>query len=99
MNESPLSVKQLITLSFKCSTCVAASLLCSVVFLVVNELLCLLREPPPLSLLLLQGLICFLTLVDLHPGECQTQQQCLQGEDVQEDGDVVQSLRIERVNV
>lgn len=43
MNESLPSVKQLITLSLKCSTCVAASLLCSVFFLVVNELLGLLR--------------------------------------------------------
>lgn len=72
--------------------CTAAPLLCSVFLLIINELLRLLGQPPPLSLLLLQGLLCFLTLVDLHPGERQTQQQCLQAQDVQEDGDIVQSL-------
>lgn len=67
----------------------SCSLLCSVLLLVAYELLRLLGEPPHLSLLLLQGRVCFVTLVDLHPGERQTQQQGLQGQDVQEDGDVV----------
>ena len=73
--------------------CAAAPLLRSVFLQVVDELLRPLGQLPLLSLLLLQGLLGFLALVDLHPGERQTQEQRLQGEDVQQDGDVVQSLR------
>lgn len=81
-----------------CITCVrtAAPLLCSVFLQVVEELLRLLCQLPLRFPLLLQGRICFLTLVDLHPGERQTQQHCLQGQDVQEDRDIVQNLKRHR---
>lgn len=69
-------------------------LLCSVVLLVVYEILGLLGELLLLLLLLLQLLVQFVTLVDFHSGKPQTQHQCLQGQDVQEEGDVIQSLRI-----
>lgn len=81
---------------FGCSARVQQHLLCLVLLLVVDEVLDLLGKPPLLGLLLLQGLLCLLALVDLHPGERQTEQQRLQGQDVQEDGDVIQSLRRER---
>lgn len=76
--------------------CTAASLLCSVFLRLIEELLGLLGQPLLLSLLLLQGRLGFLTLVDLHSCKPQTQQECLQGQDVQEDGDVVQSLETDR---
>lgn len=65
----------------------------SVFLQVVHELLRPLGEPPLLSLLLLQSRLLLLALVDLHPGKRQTQHEGLQRQDVQEDGDVVQSLR------
>lgn len=68
-------------------------LLGSVLLQVVEELLGLLGQLPPLSLpLFLQSLLCFFTLVHLHPREGQTQQQCLQGQDVKQEGDIVQNL-------
>lgn len=71
----------------------------SVFFQVVDEFLRLLGQPPLLSLLLLEGSFCFLALVDLHSSEAQTQEQCLQGQDVKEKGDVVQSLRTDKVDL
>lgn len=64
----------------------------SVLLQVVHQLLGLLGQPPLLHLLLLQRLLRPLTLVDLHPGKRQTQQEGLQGQDVEEDRNIVQSL-------
>lgn len=75
------------------SSCPLPPSLRSVFLQVVDELLRPLGEPPLLSLPFLQGRLLLLALVDLHPGKRQTQHEGLQGQDVQEDGDVVQSLR------
>lgn len=68
----------------------------SVLLRVVNEVLGLLGQPPPLGLLLLQSRLGLLALVDLHPCEQQAKQERLQGQDVQQYRNVIQSLQRHR---